>query len=133
MNHKIYCKDCNQYFRLYVKSEKLVNGELIQNMIQQAVIFGVLSLAIYGVYRLDMFLKIRLDSKYDGSNYEFWILETVLFFIMIWCTYLRFNITFMKRKKLIWVEVQDYLNPEQHVTRNEAKRNLRFVYEKTET
>jgi hypothetical protein len=39
----------------------------------------------------------------------------------------------MKRKKLIWIEVQDYLNPEWHVTRNEAKKNLRFVYEKTES
>ena len=70
--------------------------------------FAFLSLIIYGVYRLDIHMKTLRNADYlkqkDG-HYELWILMTVLTFIMLWCTYLRFSVALMKRKKLIWVEV----------------------------
>jgi hypothetical protein len=99
-------------------------------------IYGILSLIIYGVYNLDKYLKNTFNNDPNfllnhGGNYEFWLLILILTIIVVWCTYLRFNIAFMKRQKLIWVEVQDYLSPENSVTRNQAKKNLRFVYEKT--
>ena len=58
-------------------------------------------------------------------------LLVVLTVIMIWCFYLRFVMAFMKRKRLVWVEVQDYLNSEYSISRNNAKSNLHLVGEIT--
>ena len=55
----------------------------------------------------------------------------VLMVIMTWCFYLRFVMAFMKRKRLLWVEVQDYENSEYSITRNIAKQNLHLVGEIT--
>ena len=59
-------------------------------------------------------------------------LIVVLTLITAWFFYLRFFISFMKRKKLVWVEVQDFKDPEYPVTRNEAKRNLHMICEMTQ-
>ena len=59
-------------------------------------------------------------------------LLAVLTVIMIWCFYLRFVMAFMKRKKLVWVEVQDYQSSDMSITRNEAKFNLHLVGEITQ-
>lgn len=56
----------------------------------------------------------------------------VLVVIMVWCFYLRFVMAFMKRKRLLWVEVQDYENSEYSITRNIAKQNLHLVGEITQ-
>jgi hypothetical protein len=70
----------------------------------------------------------------EGVNSEFVMvpLIVVLTLITIWFFYLRFFISFMKRKKLVWVEVQDFKDPEYSVTRNEAKRNLHMICEMTQ-
>lgn len=52
--------------------------------------------------------------------------------IMTWCIYLRFVMAFMKRKRLLWVEVQDINNSEYSISRNEAKQNLHLVGEITQ-
>jgi len=39
---------------------------------------------------------------------------------------------FMKRKRLLWVEVQDINNSEYSISRNEAKQNLHLVGEITQ-
>jgi hypothetical protein len=135
MKHKIFCSGCNKYFRLYVKNDKILSSELIQNMVSQVFIFGILALCIYGIYELDIYLKNCFDYNYktrENGKYEFFILMLVLTFIMIWCTYLRFVLAFMKRNKLVWIEVQDYYNPDYHVTRNKAKKNMHLVYELTQ-
>ena len=59
-------------------------------------------------------------------------LIVVLTMIMIWFFYLRFVISYLKRKKLVWVEVMDNKDPEYMVSRNEAKRNLHLVLEITQ-
>jgi hypothetical protein len=56
----------------------------------------------------------------------------VLTVIMIWCFYLRFVMAFIKRKRLLWVEVQDHTNSEYSITRNVAKQNLHLVGEITQ-
>jgi hypothetical protein len=56
-------------------------------------------------------------------------LGVVLTIIMIWCFYLRFVMAFMKRKRMIWVEVQDCYKSEYSISRNEAKMNLHLVGE----
>ena len=56
----------------------------------------------------------------------------VLIVIMIWCFYLRFVMAFIKRKRLLWVEVQDHTNSEYSITRNVAKQNLHLVGEITQ-
>ena len=104
-------------------------------MVMQVLIFGLLTLCVYGIYVLDMYLKNRYDSSYkqsENGGYEFFILMVVLTFIMMWCTYLRFVLAFMKRNKLVWIEVQDYYSPEYYVTRNKAKKNMHLVYELTQ-
>jgi hypothetical protein len=69
----------------------------------------------------------------QGVSNEFVMvpLIVVLTLITVWFFYLRFFISFMKRKKLVWVEVQDFKDPEYSVTRNEAKRNLHMICEMT--
>jgi hypothetical protein len=108
MQKKIYCPRCNQYYLLYLKSEKLINGELVENMLKQLFIYIVIGAAIYFVYLLDIYLKDQLDPSYilrEGGEYELFILLVVLSIIMIWCTYIRFQVAFMKRQKIMWVEV----------------------------
>ena len=39
---------------------------------------------------------------------------------------------FMKRKRLLWVEVQDHQNSEFSISRNQAKQNLHLVGEITQ-
>lgn len=58
-------------------------------------------------------------------------LFVVLTVIMFWCIYLRFVMAFMKRKRLLWVEVQAIDNSEYSISRNEAKQNLHLVGEIT--
>ena len=45
-------------------------------------------------------------------------LIVVLVVIMMWCFYLRFVMAYIRRKKLVWVEVQDYNNSEYSISRN---------------
>ena len=54
----------------------------------------------------------------------------VLIVIMIWCFYLRFVIAHLKRKKFMWVEVQDFLKSD-YISRNTSKKNLYAVGEMT--
>lgn len=112
---------------------------------------------IYAIYVLDKFLKTsdaeknykmvqktpqalpeeeksEIEKLYlEGVKNEFVMvpLGVVLTLITLWFFYLRFFISFMKRKKLVWVEVQDFKDPEFSVTRNEAKRNLHLICEMT--
>lgn len=121
MRKKIYCENCGQYYLLYLKSEKLINSELVENMLKQLFIYIVLGSAIYGVYLLDIYMKDKHDfswSTLDSGQYELWILWAVLTIIMLWCTYIRFQVAFMKRQKIMWVEAQDCFTPEFPVTRN---------------
>jgi hypothetical protein len=97
---------------------------------------------IYGITKLDFYLKKRaydLDKsgkenyvlpKESDSNYLMIPLICVLTIIMIWCFYIRFVISHMRRKKLLWVEVKDQYNS-YFISRNEAKRNLHIVSEMT--
>ena len=59
------------------------------------------------------------------------LLIVVLTVIMTWCFYLKLVISFIKRKRLVWVEVQDFFNTEVQITRNDAKKNLHLVCEIT--
>ena len=56
-----------------------------------------------------------------NSTFVFIPLLIVLIVIWIWCLYLRFVMEFMKRKRLLWVEVQDQNNSEFDISRNQAK------------
>jgi len=70
MQKKIYCANCGQYYLLYLKSEKLINSELVENMLKQLLIYIILGSAIYGVYLLDIYMKDRHDftwSRVDGG------------------------------------------------------------------
>jgi len=121
MQKKIYCANCGQYYLLFLKSEKLITSELIENMFKQLLIYIVLGSAIYGVYLLDIYMKTKHNfswSSVDGGQYELLILWAVLTIIMLWCTYIRFQVAFMKRQKIMWVEAQDCFSPEFPVTRN---------------
>jgi Zn-dependent protease with chaperone function len=72
------------------------------------------------------------QEDYEVNNQFVMVpLFIVLIVIMSWCFYLRFVMAFMKRKRLLWVEVQDYENSEYSITRNVAKQNLHLVGEIT--
>lgn len=127
---KIYCKDCYTYFYLYVKSQRLFTGELLTDIAIYLIRFVVVNCLIYGVFILDKYLK-SLDAKRDYENslknpkmpasekqmidkiYNEGVdnvfimvpLIVVLTLITAWFFYLRFFISFMKRKKVVWVEV----------------------------
>ena len=55
----------------------------------------------------------------------------VLIILILWCIYLRSTFAFMKRKRLLWVEVQDYVDDEHNISRIMAKKNLHLVAEIT--
>jgi ABC-type sugar transport system permease subunit len=62
------------------------------------------------------------QGDYEVNNQFVMVpLFIVLLVIMAWCFYLRFVMAFMKRKRLLWVEVQDFENSEYSITRNVAK------------
>ena len=74
------------------------------------------------------------DQFNNGVNSEFVMvpLIVVLTLIIIWFFYLRFVISFIQRKKLMWVEVQDCFDPEYQISRNQAKKNLHMLLEATQ-
>lgn len=158
-SQKIYCKDCFSYFHLYVKSERIFSSEYIGGIIRLMVIFVALLGFIYGIFEIDRYLKnqdyiknkvaelqqeggsiseinklLSNENKtvYIDNSFVILPLIFVLLIIMAWCFYLRFVMAFMKRKRLVWVEVQDYNNSEYSISRNEAKQNLHLVGEVTQ-
>ena len=48
-----------------------------------------------------------------------------------WCVYLGFITRHFAKKRIVWVEVQDNKEGEFKITRNQAKRNLMLVCDKT--
>ena len=148
---KIYCKDCYSYYHLYVKSEKLFSSEYLGGLMRLLMMLFAIAGVIYGVYEIDHYLKLEytrelindkiefvnnnknkteqikeyeLENADDyevNSTFVFIPLLIVLIVIWIWCLYLRFVMEFMKRKRLLWVEVQDQNNSEFDISRNQAK------------
>ena len=126
-SQKIYCKECFAYFRLYVKSERILNSAYLTSAIKMAAMFAIFGSGIYGIYYLDLYLKaidkrdiVNNDKKENGEEDYISIgdaipqvqnsfivvpLIVVLVIIIAWCFYLRFVMAFMKRKRLVWVEV----------------------------
>lgn len=155
-SQKIYCKECLSYFCLYVRQERIFSSEYLGGMFRLLVVFVMFSGVIYGVYFVDKYLKnldyIQNEAKrmeaegqpyykikefenttetFVDNSFVILPLSFVLIIIMIWCFYLRFVISFMKRKRIVWVEVQDFKSSEYSITRNESKMNLHMVDEIT--
>ena len=144
-SQKIYCKDCNTYFHLYVKSERILSTEYLGSIVRLAFMFAVFGAVIYGIYYLDHYLKglyirdnenatkiangepdealITMDDALNIVENSFVVvpLIVVLVIIMFWCFYLKFVMAFIRRKRLVWVEVQDFFNSEYNISRNKAK------------
>ena len=78
-----------------------------------------------------MYEKENSEMYKVDSSFVMVPLFVVLTVIMFWCIYLRFVMAFMKRKRLLWVEVQAIDNSEYSISRNEAKQNLHLVGEIT--
>ena len=167
-SQKIYCKECYSYFRLYVKSERIISSEYIGSLVRLFILFVFAAAFIYAVYEVDNIMK-RMTLRYDVQtainektlsynnqsalekddraqviinndntfsvkvNNTFLLapLLGVLSIILIWCFYLSFVMAYMKRKRVVWVEVQDAMTPEYNISRNEAKKNLHLVGEIT--
>ena len=82
-------------------------------------------------YELSLYEQENSDMYKVDSSFVMVPLFVVLTVIMLWCIYLRFVMAFMKRKRLLWVEVQAIDNSEYSISRNEAKQNLHLVGEIT--
>ena len=82
--------------------------------------------------RLIEYEELNVGSYEVNNQFVMVPLFIVLIVIMIWCFYLRFVMAFIKRKRLLWVEVQDHTNSEYSITRNVAKQNLHLVGEITQ-
>jgi hypothetical protein len=54
---KIFCKDCNSYFQLYVRWERIFSTEYLGTVFKLMLITFVFGAAIFLVQRLDSFLK----------------------------------------------------------------------------
>lgn len=151
----IYCKDCYSYYHLYVKSERIFSSEYIGSMLKLFLMFLAFSASIYGIFFIDRYLKgvhihsemveenaakglqplnvtVESVTKKVENSFVMVPLAVVLTVIMIWCFYLRFVMAFMRRKRLVWVEVQDFQNSDYTISRNEAKENLHLVGEITQ-
>lgn len=134
-----------------MKSEKLFSSEYLGGLMRLLMMLFAIAGVIYGVYEIDHYLKLEytrelindkiefvnnnknkteqikeyeLENADDyevNSTFVFIPLLIVLIVIWIWCLYLRFVMEFMKRKRLLWVEVQDQNNSEFDISRNQAK------------
>ena len=168
-NQKIYCKECYSYFKLYVKSERIISSEYIGSLVRLFILYIFVAVIIYALYEVDYVLKSwtlqddvqkaisskvidyynqsalekneRLQVKIHPDNtftievnnsFLLFPLLGVLTIILIWCFYLSFVMAYMKRKRVVWVEVQDFRQSEYNITRNEAKKNLYLVGEITQ-
>lgn len=58
------------------------------------------------------FVEQSKNRIYINNDYVLFPMTFVLVVIMIWCFYLRVVINFMRRKRLLWVEVQDCMDQE---------------------
>jgi len=83
------------------------------------------------VVKLQEFRDNQEELTSVDNSFVILPLSFVLIIIMIWCFYLRFVISFMKRKRVLWVEVQDIFNSDYNISRNESKVNLHMVDEIT--
>ena len=131
---------------LYVKREKVFSQEYFGQLMKMIVMAVVLAGLIYGVFYVDRILKSDFQEQklsqskatkapqplpeIDNSSI---LLPLILVFIsiMTWCFYLKFVTVFMRRKRLIWAEVQDKKDPENDISRNQSKLNLHMVNETT--
>jgi len=73
------------------------------------------------------YVNIQKDKNNVDNMFVILPLSFVLIIIMVWCFYLRFVVNFMKRRRLLWVEVQDLSNSEYKISRKESKMNLHMV------
>lgn len=62
-NQKIFCRDCYSYFRLYVKSERVISSEYIGSIIRLFLLFLIAGCIIYGLYEVDNILKVDAKTK----------------------------------------------------------------------
>lgn len=127
-SQKIYCKDCFAYYHLYVKSERIFSSEYLYSSMKLLTMYILFGAMIYGIAQIDNLLKVistkqdmreemkknsgsidseAIDELKVNNSFVMIPLGVVLTIIMIWCFYLRFVMAFMKRKRMIWVEVQD--------------------------
>lgn len=56
---KIFCNECNGFYQLYVRHERIFNSAYIGGTLKLSALFATVSAAIYGIFRLDHFLKNR--------------------------------------------------------------------------
>ena len=56
-NQKIYCKDCDGYFQLQIRLERIFNTEYLGGIIKVGLVGIFFSLLIWGVYNIDLYLK----------------------------------------------------------------------------
>ena len=54
-----------------------------------------------------------------------------LILVVSWYVYMTLSIAYSKRRKVLWVEVQDFIQPEYSVSRIQAKKNIYMVDEIT--
>lgn len=60
---RIYCERCGNYFKLFVKQEKLCSGQLLQLICNYVVFLIVVFGAIVGVLIFDSYLKTKYAEK----------------------------------------------------------------------
>ena len=105
MRRKIFCNDCGDYFKLYVKRKNIISNTFFVKIFKQAFVFGIFSIMVYGVYLLDGKMKkdykkkTRDEHKID-NEYELLILMLVLTLIMIFCLYHRISGSFADRNRV---------------------------------
>lgn len=140
INKQIYCKQCDSYYQLYVKNEKLCSQQLIKVMIRYIGMFLILIAFAQAILFVDSYLKQRYayEVEHKGSSgFEFaqidnWILmiplTLFLLIIMGWCFYYTFIQAVSDRRRLIWVEVMDMEHGEQQISRYQSKKNLNLIY-----
>ena len=82
--------------------------------------------------------KVEVTFNEDGSldvSIDNFILILQLIGVLIviysWHIYMTLSIAYQKRRKIHWVEVQDYFQPEYAVSRIQAKMNIYQVDEIT--
>ena len=132
---RIYCEHCNSYYRLHLQKRTIIDQDLRNKFTFLFLITVIFSIGIFGVSRLDSYLKRQALSEderelFSEDKFVLTSLYTVFFLLILYCLFnaVAGKAAFVDRKKLLWAEVQEI--HKSNVTRMQAKLTLQEIFER---
>jgi hypothetical protein len=120
-----------------IKTEKLLSSSEFHQIIKYAVLFVFIIVIVVAINLLDKYIKLRMANQtkiikrfYDlFQQLDITCLEMVLscLLMFMWCFFLILSRNYGSSKRIVHVEMLDYNNEENKVSRKESKSNLNTI------